>query len=109
MTLGAAGLMFHHISMRRNISGHARMAFDAIVLQIPQIGLGDTDRLWIILKRESFRVIPTVSSFNDKFLRDGMWHMTVIAGCRLMMAAPLPRVIILGHHMTIGTRRGIIA
>lgn len=109
MTLGATGLMFHHISMRRNISGHIRMAFDAIVLQIPQIGLGDAYRLRIILKRESLRMIPTVLSFDDKFLRDGMRHMTVIAGGCFMMTPPLPGVIILRHHMTVGARRRIVA
>ncbi len=109
MAFGAAGFILADISMRCNITRHARMAFHAIVLQILQIGFGDADRLRIILKRESFGMIPAVSALNDKFLRDRMWHVTVIAIRRLVMAAPLPRIIILSHRMTIDTCLGVIA
>ncbi len=109
MALSAARRALSNVFVRGDIANHGGMALQAIMLQVIQIGLSDSNGLREILKRECLGMIISIARFHYIFFDQWVRHMAIIAGGGVVMAGLDPGIIILLHHMAVGACTGIIA
>jgi hypothetical protein len=80
MALGTARYVLPHVFVRRDVTHQGIMTMHAIVLQLLQIRLCNTNGFWKVLKRKRFGVIKTIASFNDVFFRKRVRHIAAYRG-----------------------------
>jgi hypothetical protein len=109
VAFGAAGLLVFYIAMGCDVADHDRMAANAVMLKLLQIGLSDPDRFVKVLKRERLRMVPAILGFDEILVWEGRRDMAVVATGDTMMAGFHPGVVLVIHDVAVFTGGGVIA
>ena len=104
----ANGIRLGHVPMKHLVD-HVLVTLDAVLLENPTVLLLDHNRFVEVLQREALGVMVSIVCLGNILADEVVRKMTVDARGGTVVTRLLPRVVLRGHDVTVGTRPGIRA
>ncbi len=88
--------------------GHFAMAAQTVLLRDGLVKIGNANRFVEIAGGEGIAVSKSVQTFDGPVSNEILWSVTIVARGNALVAAVVPAVVDLAHHVTIRARGGVV-